>query len=109
MTDIDNQCSFAADANEIEEEEITLAEINNRQVALCKFEEAIYAFDNICSHEDACLSDGIVTGDEVECPLHGASFCIRTGEYLSAPATADIDTFPVKLVGESVYVLVESR
>lgn len=107
MTDIDNQWSFAADANEIEEEEITLAEINNRPVALCKFEEAIYAFDNICSHEDACLSDGIVTGDEVECPLHGARFCIRTGEYLCAPATVDIDIFPVKQVGESVYVLVE--
>lgn len=108
MTEMDGAWSFAAAAHEIDEEEITLVEINDRQVALCKFEDSVYAFDNICSHEEACLSDGIVTGDEVECPLHGARFCIRTGAYLCAPATAEIDTFPVRQVGTSIYVLVKT-
>ncbi|MCG8420085.1 MAG: non-heme iron oxygenase ferredoxin subunit [Proteobacteria bacterium] len=98
---------FAAKEIEIEEEEVKVVQVLDRQIGLCRFEDRIYAFDNICSHEDACLSDGIVDGDRIECPLHQARFCIRTGEYLSAPATADIEVFPVRQIGESVYVQVK--
>jgi naphthalene 1,2-dioxygenase system ferredoxin subunit len=106
MTELNAKWHLVAEHNEVEEEEIKLVEVDGRQIALCQFEDKVFAFDNICSHEEACFSDGMVTGDEVECPLHLARFCIRTGEYLSSPATKDIDTFPVKIEGTSIYIQV---
>ncbi|WP_432084610.1 bifunctional 3-phenylpropionate/cinnamic acid dioxygenase ferredoxin subunit, partial [Streptomyces sp. WAC 04229] len=39
----------------------------------------LYAIDDTCSHQDASLSEGWLEGCLVECPLHAASFDLRTG------------------------------
>ncbi len=43
----------------------------------------------------------------MECPLHQARFHIPTGKVMSAPATEDLRTYPVKVDGEDIYVAVE--
>lgn len=40
----------------------------------------LYAIDDTCTHQDASLSEGWLEGCLVECPLHAASFDLRTGE-----------------------------
>ena len=34
---------------------------------------------------------------EIECPRHGARFCIKTGQALSAPAYGRISTLPIRV------------
>jgi 3-phenylpropionate/trans-cinnamate dioxygenase ferredoxin subunit len=59
-------------------------------VVRCKGE--YYLLQNRCSHEDYPLEDAFVDGEEcwIECPKHGARFCIETGEPISLPATEKI-------------------
>ena len=45
-----------------------------------------YALNDTCTHEEASLAEGWIEGDEVECPIHSARFCLRTGEALCLPA-----------------------
>ena len=49
------------------------------------------------STDYAELTDGKVYGDVVTCPLHGAEFCLRTGEALTPPAYEPVQTFPVRI------------
>ena len=40
------------------------------------------ATDDACTHEDASLSCGVLVGEIVRCPLHGATFSLRNGAPL---------------------------
>ena len=62
------------------------------------------AVEDMCSHDDALLSEGMIDGEEVICPRHGARFCLRTGEALSPPAYEPVQTFPVRIEGDVVQV-----
>jgi 3-phenylpropionate/trans-cinnamate dioxygenase ferredoxin component len=59
-----------------------------------------------CSHEDYSLSAGDVWEDEceIECPKHGSTFSLRSGEPLSLPATRPVPVYPVRLDGDDVVV-----
>lgn len=63
-----------------------------------------YALDDTCSHEEASLAEGWVEAGEVECPLHSARFCLRTGEALCLPATAPVAAHRVEVRGDGVYL-----
>lgn len=65
---------------------------------------AFYALDDTCTHEEASLADGWVEGDVVECPLHSAEFCLRTGAALCLPATVPAVTHAVEVRGDDVYL-----
>jgi 3-phenylpropionate/trans-cinnamate dioxygenase ferredoxin component len=54
-----------------------------------------YAIEDRCSHDDGPLCEGDRDGLTVECPRHGATFDLRTGDALSLPATVGVETFPV--------------
>lgn len=95
----------AAKLTELRDDEARVAVIGERQIAVCRVGGKLHAIDNICSHEFACLSDGLIEGDEIECPLHQARFHIPTGKALSEPATVALQTFEVKIEGDDVLVL----
>jgi nitrite reductase/ring-hydroxylating ferredoxin subunit len=80
------------------------AKLGNRAIALYRVDGNIHALDDICTHALALLSQGFVENGAVECPLHGARFDIATGRCVAPPASADLRTYPVRLVGDDVYV-----
>ena len=55
-----------------------------------------HAIDDTCTHEDASLAEGWLEDDRVECPLHAAQFCLRTGEALCLPATKGVGVHRVE-------------
>ena len=77
---------------------------DDREIAIFNVDGELYATDDICSHEEASLSDGEIDGHVVECPLHGARFDVRTGKPLSLPAVVPVKTFPVRVVDDKVEV-----
>jgi len=54
------------------------------------------------------LSDGLLDGCIVECPLHFAQFDVRTGEALSSPAFIPVSSYPTRIVDEKVEILMPS-
>jgi nitrite reductase (NADH) small subunit len=43
-------------------------------------DDAVFALDDRCPHKGGPLSDGIVHGHAVTCPLHNRVFAMATGE-----------------------------
>jgi nitrite reductase/ring-hydroxylating ferredoxin subunit len=78
--------------------------LGKREIALYNLEGEFYATDDICTHAYASLSDGYFEGDEIECPLHGGAFKVKTGEAIRTPCTENLDTFPVKVEGDDILI-----
>ena len=60
-----------------------IVQIDERPVALFKYEEKFYALKNGCLHQGFPLADGNLNKYMVECPLHGWVYDIRNGKCLS--------------------------
>jgi len=93
-----------AASSEVKEGEVFGAHVGDDPIALCRIDGKVYAFDDVCPHAYALLSQGFVEGNEIECPLHGARFDIRNGRVLCQPASADIATYVVRIENGEVYV-----
>ena len=74
-------------------------------IALFNVGGEFYAINDRCSHGNASMSEGYLEDDAtVECPLHAASFCLRTGKALCLPATDALSTYAVYVDGSDVFV-----
>lgn len=63
-----------------------------------------FAIEDVCTHDGGRLTGGCVEGGEIVCPRHGARFCIRTGDALTAPAYEPTARFPVRIEAGEVQV-----
>ena len=73
-------------------------------IAVFNADGELYAIDDTCSHQDASLSEGWLEGCFVECPLHAASFDLRTGVPTCLPAKKAVRTYPVVVEDGMIYV-----
>lgn len=88
--------------------EIMYVEVGSDPVVLCNLDGEIFALNDICTHQEASLSDGEIVGDELECPLHGGAFEIRTGMPASFPVVVPAETYDVRVDGEIIYAAKKS-
>lgn len=96
-----------AKVDDIPNGEALAVEAGGQNLALVKVGDDVYCINDICTHEHAHLSEGFCEGHEIECPLHGSIFDVRTGEVKSLPATEDVKTYPVKLEDGEVLVAID--
>ncbi len=95
-----------AQLNELPENSMRGFIYGELHIAVFRIGETIYATDNVCSHEEADLTDGWLEAEDcaVECPLHGARFDIRSGQALSLPAYRPIAVYPVRVEDGQIWV-----
>jgi len=100
-----------ASAEEVTEGEVRGVKAGDHLVALYRIDGRIYATSNVCTHEHALLSEGVVENGEVECPLHLTRFRISDGTCLG-PLGTDLACYRAREVGARVQVQIadeESR
>ena len=70
---------------------------------------SVYAIEDRCSHDDGPLLDGEFDQSNctIECPRHGSRFSLETGQALTLPAYAPVDTFSVIIEDQTVKLEVE--
>lgn len=73
-------------------------------VLVCRVEGRFYAVANRCPHAGQALHTGRLRGFRLGCPLHGASFDVRDGRCLKAPADSGLLTFPVMVEAGRIHV-----
>ena len=78
--------------------------VDRERVLIANVDGAFYALRDMCGHRGAPLSTGVLVGHVIECPLHYATFDVRTGKLLSGPASADVPAYEVRIEGDTVYV-----
>jgi 3-phenylpropionate/trans-cinnamate dioxygenase ferredoxin subunit len=93
-----------ARADEIAPGQWRVAEVEDTRIVVFNLDGEFHAIEDVCTHDGGQLTGGHVEGDEIVCPRHGARFCIRTGEALSAPAYEATAKFPVRVENGVVQV-----
>jgi 3-phenylpropionate/trans-cinnamate dioxygenase ferredoxin subunit len=84
--------------------QVRVVHADGTPIAVFNVEGGYYAIEDVCTHDGGELASGPLEGDEVVCPRHGARFCVRTGEALSAPAYDPTAIFPVRVENGIVQV-----
>ena len=65
--------------------------------------DEVFALRDQCPHQGGPLSQGIVHGQSVTCPLHG--WCIGLGDGRAlAPDEGDTPRYPVEVRDDTVYL-----
>ena len=59
-----------------------------------KVGDGVVVTDSFCTHEEADLSLGVLSGAVIACPLHGAKFDLTNGEVVEGPNRTDPTTIP---------------
>jgi len=80
------------------------ADAEGTQIVVFNLRGEYYALEDVCTHDGGQLTGGRVLGDEIECPRHGARFCIKTGAALAPPAYEPTATFPVRIENGEIQV-----
>lgn len=83
------------DMDDIEEEDVMQFDLGGKAYAVYHTPSGYYATEGLCTHEQAALSDGLVMGEQIECPKHNARFHIPSGKVKRVPAKLDLQTYPV--------------
>lgn len=79
-------------------------EKGGKSICVARVGDQVFAVADTCTHSEASLSEGDVTGFKIECWLHGAEFDLRTGEALTLPANIPLETYAVSIDGNAVTV-----
>ncbi|MEE8387754.1 MAG: nitrite reductase small subunit NirD [Acidiferrobacterales bacterium] len=66
-------------------------------------DDRIFALRDECPHKGGPLSQGIVHGNKVACPLHDWKINLDSGEAV-APDEGCAASYPVRMKGDTVYL-----
>ena len=94
----------AAKTDEIAHGQSKMLEVNGKKIAIFNVAGSFYAIDDTCSHRGGSLSQGMIEGEKVTCPWHGAVFDIRSGEVLGPPAPKGVARYNVRVDGVQIEV-----
>ena len=95
----------ACGVDAIEVGQIKQIEVAGRDpIAIYRLADGFYATDDVCTHGAAFLSEGDIEGTEIYCPFHAGAFDITSGEPTAAPCVIPLQTYPVNVEGDEVFV-----
>ena len=80
------------------------ADVDGVAVAVFRIDGALYAVQDVCTHDGAEIASGTRENGEIVCPRHGARFCLKTGKVLRGPAYEDLPCFPVRVLDGVIQV-----
>ncbi|MFD0986281.1 nitrite reductase small subunit NirD [Methyloligella solikamskensis] len=66
-------------------------------------DDRVFAMEDHCPHKGGPLSQGIVHGAAVTCPLHNWVISLENGQAIGADE-GSVQTIPVKCEGETLFI-----
>ncbi len=83
-----------------------VVESDGEEIAIFRTaEDMLFALRNRCPHKNGPLSEGMVHGNKVACPLHNWNIDLESGEAV-APDKGCARKYEVKLDGEIILLSV---
>ena len=116
---------FVCHRDDLEPGEMRPFTVGRSRIVVCRTERAFAALRDICSHQGARLSGGLLggtnipcadvgryqfgrAGEIIRCPRHGYEFDIWTGRSLHNPEHERVKSYPVVERGDDIYIEVET-
>src|ERR1700681_280690 len=82
--------------------EAKAVDIGAKRIAIFNIEGTYHAIDDTCTHRGGPLSEGMVVGNAVTCPWHGAVFDVISGRVLGLPAPRSVAIYEVRIDGDDI-------
>ncbi len=98
-----------ANTSDIPDGTAKIYEFEDISLAVCNVNGDFFAIENVCTHDEGPLGEGKLSGCEIECPRHGARFDVKTGAVKRMPAYGPVQTFPVTVENDKIYVNIEEE
>ncbi|XP_076024925.1 apoptosis-inducing factor 3 [Genypterus blacodes] len=95
--------------SDLKDGEMMEVEVGQHSVLLTHTDGKFSAIGNQCTHYGAPLSKGVLLGNKVRCPWHGACFNVYTGDLEEYPGMDCLPCFKVKVKNNKVYVSVNKQ
>jgi len=101
-----NEWLAIARANDVPRKGARVVHIEQMKIALFRTgDDQYFALKDSCPHQQGPLSQGIVHGKTVTCPLHNWKVDLESGEA-QAPDQGCSRGFPVKLEGDQIFIAI---
>jgi nitrite reductase/ring-hydroxylating ferredoxin subunit len=81
--------------------------VDGLPIALANVAGTIYAIGDACRHQGGPLSAGVLIDASVTCPWHGWTYDVRSGKSIVPPIGLRLPTYPVRVEGDDVFVVIE--
>jgi nitrite reductase (NADH) small subunit len=69
-------------------------------------DDEVFALDDRCPHQGGPLSQGLVHGQSVTCPLHDTVVCLSSGRTLDGSGGGRVRPHAVRVVDGRVYLAI---
>jgi len=85
-------------------------DVKGRELLVARTGGKVFVTDVWCTHEEGDLSLGLLEGDIVTCPLHGARFRLSDGSVVEGPSGEPPDSIPplktykITIKGQDIYI-----
>jgi len=89
--------------DELEPGSLACVRVGERELALARVGDDLYAFQGHCIHLQGPLCEGRLQGHVLSCPWHGWQYDVRTGEN-EFDRAIKLETYPVKVEDGEVKV-----
>lgn len=81
--------------------------VGELEIAVYKLSNGrIRAIENRCPHKGGVLTEGIVSGDFVFCPMHDWKICLHDGK-VQEPDTGCVKSFETIIEGNEIYLFID--
>ena len=93
-----------APASELPNGERLFVDLGDKPIVIFNIAGQFFAIGDVCTHDDGPLGDGVIEGNNIVCPRHGAEFDVRTGKAMQMPAVIDIPAYPVQVRDGIIFI-----
>jgi 3-phenylpropionate/trans-cinnamate dioxygenase ferredoxin subunit len=86
-----------APQGELKEGDVKIVDVDDVMVAVFNLDGEFIAIEDVCPHDGSEIASGCIKKGILECPHHGATFDLRSGDVLSAPAYEPLEMMEVRV------------
>ncbi len=93
-----------AKQGDIAEGEHQIVDVDGIMVAVFHLDGELYAYEDACPHDGSDVASGCIKNGVLECPHHGATFDLRSGDVLTPPAYEGLARLPLRIENGMIQV-----
>ena len=99
-----SEWTVVAPEEEIAEGDVKIVDADGIMIAVFNLDGEYIAIEDVCPHDGSEIASGCVKKGILECPHHGATFNLRSGDVLTPPAYDPLEMMQVRLESGVVEV-----
>jgi nitrite reductase/ring-hydroxylating ferredoxin subunit len=92
--------------NDLGPNEVKGVQADGKNVLVANVGGKYFAIGDVCMHMGCRLSNGTLTGENIECPCHGSTFSVKSGNFVKGPTKKPEPVYQVKVEGGQILVSV---